>query len=155
MAVDDKIKQKVIAEWKAGSSQTSLAKKYKISPASVNKWCKGIIQENVNVVNTQVAVIKELFDKSEYEVNAIHSAVNELVKFELESNRRLQKIEDHALSLLSSCEKPTEVKAVMDIAVKHREARLGKQPDTAIQINNSNEVKTPSRIELVAPSVNG
>jgi hypothetical protein len=152
MAVDDKIKQKVIAEWKVGSSQNSLANKYRLSKATVNKWCRDVHQENVNIVNAQVNVIRALSEKSEQEANAIMNAVNDLTAFERKSNERMQKIEDYALSLLSSCEKPTEVKAVMDITVKHREARLGKQPDTAIQINN-NESQTPSRIRIVAPKL--
>lgn len=68
---------KILAEWKAGYSQNQLAKNYDVSPATINKICKGIEQNNKELVNSQVAINTELVTRSEYEVNAIHKAVDE------------------------------------------------------------------------------
>ena len=40
----DKIKEQIIADYKAGISQNQLAKNYKLSPATINKLCKNIPQ---------------------------------------------------------------------------------------------------------------
>jgi len=64
-------------------------------------------------------------------------AIDILAEFENRSNERMAKVENKAMDLLDSLEKPSEVKALMETIVKHREARLGRSPDTAIQINNN------------------
>ncbi|OZB49421.1 MAG: hypothetical protein B7X60_01280 [Polynucleobacter sp. 39-45-136] len=68
-------------------------------------------------------------------------AIDVLAEFEAKSNRRMAKVEDKAMTMLDSAESPVHVKAIMETLVKHREARLGKRPDTAIdtaiQINNN------------------
>jgi hypothetical protein len=47
------------------------------------------------------------------------------------------------MEMLEDVDKVSDVKQVMDVLKIHREARLGKSPDTAIQINNSApQVKT-------------
>lgn len=76
----DDIKLKILADWKAGISQNQLAKKYDVSPATINKICKGIEQSNIHLVNAQVSVITELNSKSEYELNSINAEVNEKLK---------------------------------------------------------------------------
>lgn len=76
-------KEKILAEWKAGYTQNRLAKEYEVSPATINKICKGIVQENLEIVNTQVAINRALEQKTEYEVNSIHSLSKEL--FEVSS----------------------------------------------------------------------
>lgn len=72
----DDIKQKILADWKVGISQNQLAKKYLMSPATINKLCKGIEQSNVELVNAKVSVITALNEKNEYEVNSIDEEVN-------------------------------------------------------------------------------
>jgi DNA-binding CsgD family transcriptional regulator len=146
--LSEKERDQILALWKAGKSQNSLALDFNVSPATINKLCKGVTQENLDIVNTQVAVIKAIAEKSEYEVNAIQFMVSDLTEFERKSNQRLQAIEDHALSMLLTCERPADVKAIMDVAVKHREARLNKQTGTTINNNiTSNEIK----VTLVEP----
>lgn len=53
-----------------------------------------------------------------------------------QSNAVMQIIEDRALSLVPEIEKASELKNIMDIVKTHREARLGRQPDTVINNNN-------------------
>ena len=68
----------ILADWKTGYySQNQLAKNYDVSPATINKICKNIEQSNQDLVNTQTAIHKELSNKSECEVNALHKAVDE------------------------------------------------------------------------------
>lgn len=73
-------KELILADYKAGVSQNQLAKRYNLSPATINKICKGIEQDNAEIVNSQIAILTELQSKSEYEVNAIHKAVDEGIR---------------------------------------------------------------------------
>ena len=83
---------KILADWKAGCSQNQLAKNYDVSPATINKICKGVEQTNLDIVNSQIAINTELVAKSECEVNSIHSIVNEKTK-------HLRLINDNATKL--------------------------------------------------------
>lgn len=78
--ITDDIRDHILADWKAGVSQNQLAKRYVVSPATINKICKGIEQVNVNLVNTKVSLITELNAKSEYEVNSIDKEVNDKLR---------------------------------------------------------------------------
>jgi hypothetical protein len=77
----------------------------------------------------------------------LESALSDLTAFEIESNRIMARIDAKALEMLDLVDKPNDVKAIMDVHQKHREARLGKSPDTAIQINNSNTA--PPSLQVV------
>jgi len=114
----DNIKQKILADWKAGISQNQLAKKYDFSPATINKICKGVEQCNVHLVNTQVSVIAELNSKSEYEVNSINAEVNEKI-------RRMDLvygIQEKALRkaelMLDTIDSPTDLKTIVEATDK-------------------------------------
>jgi len=41
----DEIKERIIADYNVGKSQNWLAKKYELSPATINKLCKGIVRK--------------------------------------------------------------------------------------------------------------
>lgn len=76
--LSDEQKEQFVADWKTGHwSQNQLAKNYNVSPATANKLCKGVEQNNAEIVNTQTRINTELADKNEYEVNSIHNAVSE------------------------------------------------------------------------------
>jgi nucleoid DNA-binding protein len=64
-------------------------------------------------------------------------SLNELAEFEIDSNKKMALIDKKNLDLLEMAERPSDVKAIMETHIKHREARLGKSPETAIQINNN------------------
>lgn len=50
--LNDDLKNKILADWKAGISQNQLAKRYDVSPATINKLCKGIEQSNIEQSNS-------------------------------------------------------------------------------------------------------
>jgi len=69
-------RQQILSGWKLGISQNQLAKEYNVSPATINKLCKDVPQDNIEIVNSQIAINRALSQKSEYEVNSIHQEVN-------------------------------------------------------------------------------
>lgn len=137
-------KQKIMADFHAGKSQNFLAKKYEVSPATINKLCKGIAPKHVEKVNALTRINVELSEESEYEVNAIHSEVEERTKHILFFNSAAVRNVREAMEL--PCSSQFEIKARAETILKGKEVVLGKTPDTAIQINN--EAQQP-KLEVV------
>lgn len=110
----DVIKAKIIADWKAGVSQNQLAKRYDVSPATINKLCKGVEQSNVHLVNTQVSVITELNGKSEYEVNSINAEVNNKVRRHSLINNNAELIASKIPTMLEQIDSPSDLKILAE-----------------------------------------
>jgi len=110
----DDLKQKIIADWKAGVSQNQLAKRYDVSPATINKLCKGIEQSNVHLVNSQVSVITELNGKSEYEVNSITAEVNDKVRRHSLINNNAELIASKIPTMLDQIDSPSDLKTLAE-----------------------------------------
>lgn len=137
-------KQKILADFHAGKSQNFIAKKYEVSPATINKLCKGIEPKHVEKVKALTRINLELSEESEYEVNAIHSEVEERTKHILFFNSAAVRNVREAMEL--PCSSQFEIKARAETILKGKEVVLGKTPDTAIQINN--EAQQP-KLEVV------
>ena len=80
--------------------------------------------------------------KTEQKLNATEGAVSDAVvrddvAFRLQNDADMEAVRQHVMSLLATTEKATDAKAIMETLRIQREARLGKVPDTAIQINNN------------------
>ena len=130
----DDQRQKILAQFHAGASQNELAKRFEVSPATINKLCKGIEPKNVDKVNTLTRIKTELAAQSEYEVNAIHSEVEERTKHILFFNAAAIRNVQEAMN--EPCASQQDFKARAETIVKGRETVLGKSPETAVQINN-------------------
>ena len=59
------------------------------------------------------------------------------MSFRLQNDADMEAVRQHVMSLLATTEKAADAKAIMETLRIQREARLGKAPDTAIQINNN------------------
>ena len=141
-------------------STRALADRHNVSNAAISKKAKSdgwtvIDKSTVDTLVESRMVMEHGIDEvaKVNKVNAVNfaRAVSDLAEFEIKSNNRMAKVEDKAMTLLDEVEDPAKVKAIMETLVKHREARMGKSPDTAIQINNN---QTPTRIERVIIDVN-
>lgn len=133
--LNDDQRAKIMADFHAGKSQNELAKKYEVSPATINKLCKGIEPKNIEKVNALTRIKTELAEQSEYEVNAIHSEVEERTRHIMFFNSAAVKNVKEAME--KDCTSQFEFRARAETILKGREAVLGKTPDTAIQINNA------------------
>lgn len=112
--ITEVLKLKIIADWKAGVSQNQLAKRYDVSPATINKLCKGIEQSNVHLVNSQVSVITELNGKSEYEVNSITAEVNDKVRRHSLINNNAELIASKIPTMLEQIDSPSDLKTLAE-----------------------------------------
>ena len=73
----DKKKEDILNKFHLGKSQYKLAKEFEVSPATINKICKGITPKFNDLVNEQVAINTKLSKESERLVNAFDKEVNE------------------------------------------------------------------------------
>lgn len=132
------IKEQILAEYKAGKTQRRLALLYEVSPATINKICKGVIQENKEIVNTQVAIHQALSQKSEQEVNAINKEVKERTKYLVFFQKSALKNQNIANKKIDDGSSLSELKDHSQITSKNKETVLGKDADVNIQNNNTN-----------------
>lgn len=139
----DKAKERIIADYKAGVSQNQLAKNYKLSPATINKLCKNISQENAelvnSLVNTAIATNRALEGKTEAEVNSIQRIVDERIKHltfftnaallgQSIANRRVRENQGNITI--------DDLNKFSALTARNKDTVLGKDPSTII--NNTN-----------------
>lgn len=130
-------REKMLADFHAGKSQREIARKYEVSQATVNKLCKGIEPKNVDKVNALTRIKTELAEQSVHEVNAVNTEVDERMKHILFFNNAAVRNVKAAMDL--ECSTQFEIKARAETILKGKEVVLGKQPETAIQINNETQ----------------
>lgn len=133
----DKERASIMAEYHIGVSQNKLAIKYDVSPATINKLCKGVAPKHVNNVNELTRIKIELAAESELQVNVIDAEVNNRARdmklFRdasiLVLNKALNKLDSEDVSM-------ADIERAQNVIGKGKENIYGKQPDTAVQINN-------------------
>ena len=114
----DDLREKIIAQYRVGKSQNWLAQEYELSPATINKLCKGIEQNYREKVNTVVAIKSDLSQESEYLSEYFDKEVNEAIR-----NRNLvfgvtQKALKRASQLLDSADNMYDINAAVQLADK-------------------------------------
>ena len=130
----DDQREKILADFHAGKSQRELAKRYEVSPATINSLCKGIEPKNLDKVNALTRIKTELAEQTEHEVNAVQKEVEERTKHILFFNSAAIRNVQEAMN--EPCASQQDFRARAETIVKGRETVLGKSPETAVQINN-------------------
>ena len=135
-----------------GLSYSELVEKYGMSKGSISKrakdeyWQQG---KNEHLIQKKVSVIKEL-QETEQQIEQLEPVVQKSIEHEVSirlarenffidsammnqkySNEEIQKSKEMGELSIG------ELKAHSDITAKNKETVLGKQPDTAIQVNNN------------------
>ena len=142
--------ERVRADYEVRSmSFNELSKKYGIGKSTISKrvnsegWIKGksepLVDKKVNIINGLIEVSKE----SEPLGEPHKTAIDQEVAFILENNKDLQRIQRKVNAMVELAENPNHVLALMNATVRHREARVGKNPEVAIQVNNQVQVINP------------
>ena len=133
--LNDDQREKILADFHAGKSQRELAKRYEVSPATINSLCKGIEPKNIDKVNALTRIKTELAEQTEHEVNAVQKEVDERMKHILFFNSAAIRNVQEAMN--EPCASQQDFRARAETIVKGRETVLGKSPETAVQINNA------------------
>jgi len=139
----------ILADFHTGAfTQRKLARKYKVSTATINNITKGLAPAHEAKVNAKVTLTAQMAILSEHEVNAIDAV-------HLEKTRHIQFINNLTLKNLSAMAKKvnndttiaehkmiaeTTDKAAITLGVAERHAPKAVQ---AVQVNNNVEVIDP------------
>lgn len=121
----------------AGLSVTEVAQKYGCAKSAVSMkaktqgWKLNKTERAQDKKIKAVIALAEVETETEQKLNTVERAVFDKavaddVKFRLQSDARMQQVEDVAMALLGGIGKATDAKAVMETLRIHREARLGK-----------------------------
>ena len=135
-------KTRLIADLGTGIySVRDLAKKYGISVSSVQAYKPKIDPETERIVNAGVAYKTGLALISDNaKANAITNAVDERTKhLAFFTSAAVKNVQS---AMKEPCEGQADYRMRADTILRGKETVLGKQPDTAIQINNNAQTKT-------------
>lgn len=140
----------------AGLSVSEIARKYNVAKSSVSDkaktqgWEPNKTERSVSEKSNAIIALAKVNQETEQELNTVERAVFDRVvaddvAFRLQNDSDMEAVREHAMRLLPMVEKPADAKALMETLRIQREARLGKAPDTAIQINNNAPVELEPR----------
>ena len=138
----------------AGMSVTEIAQKYGCAKSAVSmkakaqSWELNKTEQAVSDKSKAIMQLARIEQETEQRLSATERAVFDAVvrddvAFRLQNDSDMEAVREHAMRLLPMVEKPADAKALMETLRIQREARLGKAPDTAIQINNNAPVIDP------------
>lgn len=124
-------------------SNRELAAKFGVGESAIRKraglegWIKG---ESAHLVDKNINIIKDikLLGAQSAQLSAQHqAAISDEVQFRLDSDKDMMAIQAKANALLNAIDSPAAAAQLMALTVKHREARLGKQPEVAVNVVNT------------------
>lgn len=132
----------------AGMSVTEIAQKYGCAKSAVSMkakaqgWELNKTEQAVADKSKAIMQLARIEQETEQRLSATERAVFDAVvrddvAFRLQNDADMEAVRQHVMSLLATTEKAADAKAIMETLRIQREARLGKAPDTAIQINNN------------------
>lgn len=150
------------AQWEAaradyeigGLTQREIADKYDVTAgavgqkASKEKWrTKQKTKQDKDKKASAIIDLVKVEQETKQELSKTEQAVFDIVvadevEFRLQNDADMQIVRDKAMELLRGVDKASDVKGIMDTLRVQREARLGKAPDTAIQINSQAQEPT-------------
>lgn len=128
-----------------GLSVSEIARKYGIAKSSVSaksrNWEPNKTERSVCKKANAIIELAEVGTETEQKLNAVERVVFDRVvaddvAFRLQSDERMEATALVAMQLLEGADKMSDVKMAMETLRIQREARLGKIPDTMVQVNN-------------------
>lgn len=132
----------------AGLGVSEIAKKYGCAKSSVSEkakaqdWKPNKTEQAVKEKSNAIIKLAEIEQQTEQGLNPAERAVFDAVvvddvTFRLQNDADMEAVRKHVMMLLPTIDRASDGKALMEMLRIQREARLGKAPDTAIQINNN------------------
>lgn len=126
----------IIADWRTGEfTQRELAERHGVSNGFVAKHTKGVEQDTALLVSKGVEYRQGLAAIDEQAVSSVSRVVDERTKhIQFFTHAAVKNVQE---AMLHPCDGQSDFQRRADTILKGKEAVLGKQPDTAIQINNT------------------
>lgn len=124
-------------------SNRELADKFQVSEGAIRLrakeggWIKGqsthLVDKNISILND----IKSLGAQTTQLSTQHQAAISDEVQFRIDSDKDMAAIQTKANLLINAIDSPVAAAQLMALTVKHREARLGKQPNVAVNVVNT------------------
>ncbi len=135
----------VLTDWRLGQmSQRQIAVRHKVSTGMVSKICKGVAQDVAPIVSAGIQYQKALHAHDERIVNAVETHVDLVVSRLEYLNRQAMRNVQEAMD--KGCENQSDFRSRALTINAAKETLVGKTPDMAVQINNSNTTDTVKEI---------
>lgn len=149
----DETRAKIVDDFHLGKSQNWLATQYEVSPATINKLCKGLIPKYKDKVNTVSAIKSEILQESEYLVNTFDKEVNARTQHLLLFQNSALKNQKKANELLELTDDMKDIESHARITKTNKETVLGKEIDTIINNTNATQNNTTLTAEEISIAI--
>lgn len=144
--ITDEIRAKILDEFHLGKSQNWLANEYEVSPATINKICKGVTPKYKEKVNIVSSIKSEILQESKFLSECFDKEVNTRTQYLLLFQNSALKNQAKANELLELTEDMKDIESHSRLTKTNKETVLGKDPETVI--NNAN-VQENKNLEIV------
>ena len=138
----------VRADYEAnGLTYTELESKYGINKSNISRraakesWNQDETQQliSASVCNEKEKILltQQTQQLTQQTQQTMAMQVYDRLRFEVQNNDDMAAVRDRVMEMLPIIETPQQAKQIMETLRIQRESILGKQPDTAIQVNNN------------------
>lgn len=136
----------MLADWKTGEyTERELAYRHGVSPGTAHKVVKGTAKTLAPLISKQVEIKRELATLNKHEISSFEQVVDEHTKhIQFFTDVTVLNIETMAKKITEKTSIP-EHKLAQEAIARGKETVFGKQPETAIQINNQSSL--PASVE--------
>lgn len=139
----------IIAEWRTGEyTVRQLADRHGVSPSFAGACVKGVPKDTKEIVDKLIESKCQLAQLDGQSMDAVHEIVDRktshLIFF---ANAAVQNVKE---AMASPCESQGEFRLRAATIKDCKEAAVGKEPSTAIQINTAQNAVSLSRDDLAA-----
>jgi hypothetical protein len=138
--VDPEKAKSIITDWRIGKFKTltEIALFHRVSVGLVHKLCKGVEQDGISIVKKGIAYKQELAAHDEKFIHDVEELVHDKIQALIIIQNASMKVTQKAIEKVSNAEcTMLDLKLAQEIIGKGKDNIFGKQPNTAIQINNT------------------
>lgn len=147
--ITDEIRAKILDEFHLGKSQNWLANEYEVSPATINKICKGVTPKYKEKVNIVSSIKSEILQESKFLSECFDKEVNTRTQYLLLFQNSALKNQAKANELLELTEDMKDIESHSRLTKTNKETVLGKDPETVINNANVQSNETAMQINII------
>ena len=147
--ITDEIRAKILDEFHLGKSQNWLANEYEVSPATINKICKGVTPKYKEKVNIVSSIKSEILQESKFLSECFDKEVNTRTQYLLLFQNSALKNQAKANELLELTEDMKDIESHSRLTKTNKETVLGKDPETVINNSNVQSNDTAMQINII------
>ena len=135
--LDPAVADAIVTDWRMGRlSIRDIADKYEVSHGKVGQLCKGVERDLLPIVDKGTQYKTELSAHDGRIVDAVQKEVEERTKhIQFFTNAALRNVQS-AVKKITEATSQAEHRMLAETILKGKEAVLGKEVDTAVQVNN-------------------